>query len=251
MKRNLRASITESSQSSLTRAVDERGDWSTIDMKPIASFGPQVSMTLSPSTISITPDCTTYMQLPASPLLNTTAPDLKARLVPTLCANRRISMALSIDADCPFDDPGMSLCSIRATDSIFRVPRRPGERDRVAHIGEAGDVGDGALEAQPEAGVRHRAVAAQIAVPAVVLLVDAALRHARVQHLEPLLALAAADDLADARRKHVHGGDRPAVVIEPHVEGLDVLRVVHDDDRLLCVFLREIALMLGLQVHAP
>jgi hypothetical protein len=45
----------------------------------------------------------------------------------------------------------------------YRVPRRSRERDRVEHVGEAGDVGEGALEAEAEAGVRHRAVAPQIA----------------------------------------------------------------------------------------
>jgi hypothetical protein len=34
----------------------------------------------------------------------------------------------------------------------------------------------------------------------------------RVEHLEPLLALAAADDLADLRREHVPRRDCPAVV---------------------------------------
>src|SRR6266852_4433995 len=100
--------------------------------------------------------------------------------------------------------------------SIPRVAGRSRERDRVAHVGEAGDVGEGALEAEAEAGVRHRAVAAQIAVPGVVLPVDGALRHARIQHLDPLLALAAADDLADPGCEHVHGRDRPAVVVHPH-----------------------------------
>jgi hypothetical protein len=55
-----------------------------------------------------------------------------------------------------------------------------------------------------------------------VLLVDAALRRAPVQHREPLLALAAADDLADPRRQHVHRHDRPAVVVEAHVLRLRV-----------------------------
>src|SRR5260370_42266206 len=76
--------------------------------------------------------------------------------------------------------------------SIPRVAGCSREGDRVAHVGEAGDVGEGALEAEAEAGVRDRAVAAQIAVPGVVLLVDGALRHAALQHFEPLLALAAA-----------------------------------------------------------
>src|SRR5215831_7671023 len=43
-------------------------------MNPIASFGPQISMTLSPITISITPDCTMHMHEPGSPLLKTTLP---------------------------------------------------------------------------------------------------------------------------------------------------------------------------------
>src|SRR5580692_2968923 len=61
--------------------------------------------------------------------------------------------------------------------SIPRVSRGSREGDRVADVGEAGDVGEGALEAEAEAGVRHRAVAAQVAVPRVVLAVYAALGH--------------------------------------------------------------------------
>jgi hypothetical protein len=111
--------------------------------------------------------------------------------------------------------------------------RRPRERDHVADVLDAGGVLDRALEAEAEAGVGHGAVAAQVAVPPVVLLGQAHLVHARVEHVEALLALAAADDLADAGRQHVHRGDGLAVVVLPHVEGLDVLRVVHHRDRAL------------------
>src|SRR5712671_6480028 len=110
--------------------------------------------------------------------------------------------------------------------SIPRVAWRARKRDGVAHIGKTGDISERALEPQPETRVWHRAVAAQIAVPGVVLLVDAALHHARVQHLEPLLALAAADDLTDPWCEHVHGGDGAPVVVHSHVERFDVLRVV-------------------------
>src|SRR5262245_51739741 len=120
---------------------------------------------------------------------------------------------------------------------ILGVAGRTRERDRVAHVREPGRVRDRALEAEPEAGVRHGAVAAQVAIPGEALLVDADLRHARVEAIEPLLALAAADDLADARREHVHRGDGPAVVVHAHVERLDALRIVHHDDRLLRVLL--------------
>src|SRR5947207_5407109 len=54
--------------------------------------------------------------------------------------------------------------------SIPCAARRARKRDRVAHVGEAGDVGERALEAQPEARVRHRSVPAQVAIPGVMLL---------------------------------------------------------------------------------
>src|SRR5262249_62014242 len=94
---------------------------------------------------------------------------------------------------------GRSLVSPAATDesgprrqsrdtSILHMPRSARERDRVAHVGKPGDVGERTLEAEAEAGVRYRAVAAQVAVPAVVLPVDSELRHPCIEHVEPLLA---------------------------------------------------------------
>src|SRR5579862_2328239 len=70
--------------------------------------------------------------------------------------------------------------------SIPCIPGRARERNRVAHIGKPGDVGKRALEAEAEARMRHGAVAAQVAVPGVMLLVDVALGQARVEHIEPL-----------------------------------------------------------------
>src|SRR5712691_6047322 len=72
-------------------------------------------------------------------------------------------------------------CCDASAASIPRVARGSREGDRVAHVGEAGRIGDRALEAKAEAGVRYRAVAPEVAVPGVVLLVDAALGHARVE----------------------------------------------------------------------
>src|SRR5688572_4407266 len=78
------------------------------------------------------------------------------------------------------------------------------ERDRVAHVAEAGDVGHGALEAEAEARVRNGTVTTQVSIPVILFFPDLHLIHARVEGRQPLLALAAADDLADPRREHVH-----------------------------------------------
>src|SRR5690606_11682988 len=86
-----------------------------------------------------------------------------------------------------------------STASVLRGARRARVGDGVADVGQPAHVDDQALEAEAEAGVRHRAVAAEVAVPGVGLRVQAELRHARVEHVQALLALRAADDLADAR----------------------------------------------------
>src|SRR5262245_27424733 len=83
--------MTESSAGSLTRAVELRCAPSIMDMKPMASLGPQISMTLSPITISMTPDWTTYMQVPGSPLLKTMVPAGKLTFAPAPRANTRMS----------------------------------------------------------------------------------------------------------------------------------------------------------------
>jgi hypothetical protein len=84
----------------------------------------------------------------------------------------------------------------RSSPTISRITEGAG-RDGVADIGEAGDVGQRALETEAEAGMRQGAVAPEIAVPGVGLPVDAASGHGAVQYVEPLFTLAAADDLAD------------------------------------------------------
>jgi len=67
------------------------------------------------------------------------------------------------------------------------------ERDSIADIGKAGDIGAGALEPptppSPTSGGRVR--------EGVVLLIDAALGQAVIRHVEPLLTPAAAHDLAE------------------------------------------------------
>jgi len=78
----------------LTRAVELLGALSIMDMNPIASLGPQTSITLSPMTISIRPDCTIYMHEPGSPLLKTTLPAPYDTFAPARCANIRMSISL-------------------------------------------------------------------------------------------------------------------------------------------------------------
>src|SRR5690606_30597022 len=68
--------------------------------------------------------------------------------------------------------------------SVLRNARCARVRNRVADIRQPADVDDQALEAEAEAGVRDGAVAAEVAVPGVVLAVEAELVHARIEHVQ-------------------------------------------------------------------
>ena len=92
---------------------------------------------------------------------------------------------------------------------------------------------------------------AQIQVGAVLLGIHVQLGDAPLEHFQALLALGAAHDFSDARHEAVHGGHGAPVVVEPHVEGLDVLRVIDHERRAAEVLLGEEPLVLSLQVDAP
>ena len=121
----------------------------------------------------------------------------------------------------------------------------------VADVGNSGQIHNHALEAQAESGVAAGAVAPQVQIPPVILGVQAQLGHPRLQHIQPLLALGTADDLADSRHQAVSGGHGLAVVVQAHIERLDFLGIVGDKDRPLVHLLGQVALVLGLEVAAP
>ena len=106
-------------------------------------------------------------------------------------------------------------------------------------------------KSEAEAGMRHGAKTPQVPVPVVLFFGEADFIEPRVEHVEPLLALRPADQLADAGSQHVHRGHGLAVIVEPHVERLDLLGIVHDDDRPSDQGLGQVALVLGLKVDAP
>mmetsp|Transcript_57273 Transcript_57273/g.131265 ORF Transcript_57273/g.131265 Transcript_57273/m.131265 type:complete len:347 (+) Transcript_57273:331-1371(+) len=125
------------------------------------------------------------------------------------------------------------------------------EGDHVADVVDAGGEEDEALKAEAEARVHARPVLAQVRVPLVLNRVDADFLHPLHKHIIALLALRSADELSDARDKHVHRGYRLAVLVSAHVERLDGLGVVVADHRLLEHHLAEVALMFGAEVHPP
>src|SRR6185437_2051099 len=81
-----------------------------------------------------------------------------------------------------------------------------GVGDGVADVGEAADIDQQAFETEAEAGMRHRAITAQVTVPAIGRRIEAELDHAPVEVIQSLLALRATGGFADGRCQHVHRG---------------------------------------------
>ena len=126
-----------------------------------------------------------------------------------------------------------------------------GERDHVADVLHAGDELDEPLKADAEAGVRDRAILAQVEVPPVVFEGEADRLDLFVEQVVPLLSLGSADDFADFGDEHVHCSDRFFIGVFPHVEGFDLFWVVGEDNRLFAVLFGEIPLVFRLEVVAP
>ena len=133
----------------------------------------------------------------------------------------------------------------------FACPHCSREGQYVADVLHACQIHDAALEAETEARVARGAVFPEIEIEIILAEIHAELFHSCLQLLIVIFSLAAAHDLADGGNEAVHGGDGFAVVVLLHIEGLAVLRIVDDEDGLLEDLLREISLVLCLELFAP
>src|SRR5688572_9234782 len=131
----------------------------------------------------------------------------------------------------------------------FQSVQESREWDCLPDMRQLADPGDGAFEADAEAGVRDGAVAADVQVPLEGFLRQAVVLDALFQEREVVDALTAADDLAVAfGGEHVVVQDARRVLgVGLHVEGLDLDRVVVDEDRLV-VLLGEERLVVGAEI---
>ena len=113
--------------------------------------------------------------------------------------------------------------------SVFGSSR---EGDDVADIGHTRNEEEQSLEAKAEATVRNSSVAACVDVPLEVLAAHSELVDAGFEFLERCLTLTASDDFANLREEYVHSADGAAVFVLLHIEGLDILGEVNQDNRL-------------------
>ncbi|MPM27916.1 hypothetical protein SDC9_74432 [bioreactor metagenome] len=121
----------------------------------------------------------------------------------------------------------------------------------VPDVAHAREIHHHPLKSKAEARVLAGTVPPKVTVPPVILRVHAQLPDAALQQLQPLFALAAADNLADPGNQAVRCGDGLSVVVHAHIERLDLLGIVRDKNGLLEHLLRQESLVFRLKVSPP
>ena len=133
----------------------------------------------------------------------------------------------------------------------FAVVYGSRERNDVTDVAHTGQIHHAALESETESRMSCRTVLAQIKVELVVLFLESQLVDSCKELIVVVLSLASTDDLADARNETVNGCNRLSILVQFHVERLDLLRIIGYEYRTLVDLLGQVALMLGLQITAP
>ena len=100
----------------------------------------------------------------------------------------------------------------------------------------------------PECGTEPKR--RRLQVPPIVCGILIHLADTAFEDVEALLALAPADEFADAGNQYVHRGHGLTIVVLAHIERLDLFGIVIHRHRALEMFLGEEALVLGLQIKA-
>ena len=99
--------------------------------------------------------------------------------------------------------------------------------------------------------MRHASESSRVNVPFKVLPAHSEFADPVLKLLKRPFPLGASDDFANLREEDIHCPDSLSVVILLHVEGLDLLRIACEDDRLLEMLLHKVSLVLALEVNAP
>jgi hypothetical protein len=99
--------------------------------------------------------------------------------------------------------------------------------------------------------VRDGSVLAKLSIPPVSLFIKLACLNSLVKNFEVFLSGRASNNLTNTRDQDIHCLDSLAVFIQLHVEGLDVLGIVEEDNGSIENFLSEVALMLRSEIYTP
>src|SRR6266550_4322927 len=171
--------------------------------------------------------------------------------------NQNHGEAVSADhsaASCGRQDLGVGRSASRKRHhrarSEFGATGRSGEGNDIADVRDTGDKHQHTFEAEAKTGVWRGAVTPKIEIPFVISGIHFVPAHILLQHIEPLFALASADDFADSRHQQIDRGHCFSIVIQTHVKWFDLLRIIENRHRTLEMFLGQPPFVFRLEIQS-
>jgi len=125
------------------------------------------------------------------------------------------------------------------------------EGDHILDVLHAGRHHNHPFESQTKTAVRNSSVLSEVSVPPVGINIEVALLDPGVEHVKSVLSGRASNDLSDLGHKHVHSLDCLVIVVQLHVEGLDLLGVVINDNWTLEHLVCQVLLVLTGKIASP
>src|SRR5690606_9774861 len=88
-------------------------------------------------------------------------------------------------------------------------------------------------------------------IPPKLMLIHVHILHFRFQDIQPFFPLRTTDDLTNARKQDIHSRNGFIIIVQAHIESLDLLWIIEKNHRAFKMFFHQEALMLALQVNSP
>lgn len=123
--------------------------------------------------------------------------------------------------------------------------------DGVADIFDSCQEDYESLEPESESGVRDGPVLPEVEVELVVCQLESICLDLSLENVEAVFSDTSSDQLADQRHQKVHSLDSLAILVVFHVESLDLLGVIVDEDGAVHNLLTDVSFVLGSKVDSP
>src|SRR5690606_22291232 len=129
------------------------------------------------------------------------------------------------------------------------ISRCSRERNNIPDITHPGYIHKDSLKTKAKSSMRNRPVFPQIQEPLIIFDIHTQFLHPGQKDIISFLSLAAAYNLPYLGHQALDSPDALIIIIQTHIEGFYIFRIISYHNRFLKIFLGQISFMVGLEVN--
>lgn len=126
-----------------------------------------------------------------------------------------------------------------------------GERNDVSNVLESGDKKNQSFESKTETGVWDGSVSAKIQVPPHLSGVETHLFATSLENIHAMLTLRSTNDFTNLWNQNVRGSDSLFILVQLHVKGLNVFRIIRQYNRFLVDLFTQVSFVFRRKINSP